>query len=337
MSNQSQTDNSIPVYTIDASISALFTSHTTTTQGECDKRATSLLSAPVTPVPIQGAFSYTVVGGSPPRLVQFRCSESDIDMNLLHLARSIHGGLVASTISHGHIGLSQPLSIYIIERLPGITYMESCLTNGVTAALSPEQSQRQKNTVIDFARFFAASWKAPQPMETRSVQDSFMSKLQLLAQKLPSRFSDSVEELSNNLSLLFSEGYPAVLTHGDLCEMNFLVDPETGHLTGVIDWAEAGILPFGCALWGLENILGFMDRRGWHYFDSYQELEDLFWRSFKDSVGETLDGKWRAIQVARRIGVLFRYGFRWDEALRERIIVENDSGMKYLDAFIIGT
>ena len=153
MSNQSQTDNSIPVYTIDASISALFTSHTTTTttQEECDTRAMSLLSAPVTPVPIQGAFSYTVVGGSPPRLVQFRCAESDIDGNL-DLARSVRGGLVASTTSHGHIGLSQPLSIYIIERLPGITYMESCLTNGVTAAFSPEQSQRQKNTVIDFAR-----------------------------------------------------------------------------------------------------------------------------------------------------------------------------------------
>lgn len=146
-----------------------------------------------------------------------------------------------------------------------------------------------------------------------------------------------MEELSNNLSLLFSEEYPAVLTHGDLCEMNFLVDPKTGHLTGVIDWAEAEILPFGCALWGLENILGFMDRRGWHYFDSYQELEDLFWRSFKDSVGESLDGKWRAIQIARRIGILFRYGSQWDEASRERVIVENDSGMKYLDAFIIGT
>ena len=173
-------------------------------------------------------------------------------------------------------------------------------------------------------------------METRSVQDSFMSKLQSLAENLPSRFSDPVKELSSNLGLLFSEGYPAVLSHGDLCELNFLVDPKTGHLTGVIDWAEAGILPFGCALWGLENILGFMDRCGWHYFDDYQKLEDLFWRSFKDAVGETLDGKWRATQVARRIGILFRYGFRWDEALGEKIIVESDSSMKYLDAFIIG-
>lgn len=152
MSNPSQKGNSFPVYTVDTSVSALFTSHTTTTQVECDKRATSLLSAPVTPVPIQGVFSYTVVGGSPPSLVQFRCSDSDIDMNILQLARSIHGGLVASTISHGHIGHSRPLSIYIIEKLPGITYMESCLTNGVTTALSPGHFQRQKNTVIDFAR-----------------------------------------------------------------------------------------------------------------------------------------------------------------------------------------
>jgi hypothetical protein len=45
---------------------------------------------------------------------------------------------------------------------------------------------------------------------------------------------------------------------------------------GVIDWAEAEILPFGCALWGLENVLGFMDLHGWHYFDSHKELEDLF-------------------------------------------------------------
>ncbi|KAF2685027.1 hypothetical protein K458DRAFT_486711 [Lentithecium fluviatile CBS 122367] len=69
-----------------------------------------------------------------------------------------------------------------------------------------------------------------------------------------------------------------------------------------------------------------MSNQRWHYFESYQELKDLFWRS-KDSVG--VNGKWRAIQVARRIGILFRYGFRWDEAaLRERIIVENDPGQE---------
>jgi hypothetical protein len=38
--------------------------------------------------------------------------------------------------------------------------------------------------------------------------------------------------------------------------MNLLVDKDDGHLTGVIDWAEAEILPFGCELWGIENVMG---------------------------------------------------------------------------------
>lgn len=171
-------------------------------------------------------------------------------------------------------------------------------------------------------------------MDTRSIQDTFAGKLQVLAQNLPSRFSASVSQLQNNLPLLFSEGYPGVLTHGDLSEMNFLVNPETGHLTGVIDWAEAEILPFGCALWGLENVLGFMDMDGWHYFDSYKELENLFWRTFNDTVSEDLGKKGRIISIARKIGILFRYGFRWDKDSQQRIITEEDSGMKYLDAFI---
>ena len=117
--------------------------------------------------------------------------------------------------------------------------------------------------------------------------------------------------------------------------MNFLIDPETGHLTGVIDWAEAENLPFGCALWGLENVLGFMDMHGWHYIDSHKELEALFWLTFKSTVGEDLEDKWGVIDIARRIGILFRYGFRWDKDLQQRAATEGDSGMKYLDAFLI--
>ena len=32
----------------------------------------------------------------------------------------------------------------------------------------------------------------------------------------------------------------------------------TGQITGIIDWAEAEVLPFGLALYGLENLLGYM-------------------------------------------------------------------------------
>ena len=144
-----------------------------------------------------------------------------------------------------------------------------------------------------------------------------------------------MRELEDNFSLIFSSGYPCVLTHGDLCEMNLLVDHDSGHLTGVIDWAEADILPFGCALWVLKNLLGFMDGSGWRYFPIRRELEDLFWETFQTCVSEDSEEYWPAIKVAQRIGMLFRHGFCWDEGTRQRVSREQDSGMKYLDAFIV--
>ena len=35
--------------------------------------------------------------------------------------------------------------------------------------------------------------------------------------------------------------------------MNILVSPTMGGVTGIIDWAEADILPFGLALYGLKT------------------------------------------------------------------------------------
>ena len=143
----------IPVYS-DSAISNFFTSYTNATQQECNERAATLIGAQVMPAAIQGAFSYTVVGGSPARIVQFRIPDSDLDVDILQLARSIHGSVIASSTHHGYFGHSKPLSVYIIEKLPGITYMESCIANGPNAILSPKEYQRQQNTIVDFARYY---------------------------------------------------------------------------------------------------------------------------------------------------------------------------------------
>ena len=153
VSNNNQVIITMLVYSVGSAISNFFASHTTATQQECNERAISVIGAQVTPVPIQGVFSYTVVGGSPARLVQFRTPDSDLNMDFLHLARSIHGSVVASSTYHGCIGHSQPLSVYVIEKLPGVTYMESCIMNGANAKPSPEMFQRRRNTIMDFARY----------------------------------------------------------------------------------------------------------------------------------------------------------------------------------------
>lgn len=101
-------------------------------------------------------------------------------------------------------------------------------------------------------------------------------KLSLLASTLPTRFTGTVSHAQEELDLLFNHCYPQVLTHGDLSPMNILVSPTTGRVTGIIDWAEAEVLPFGLALYGLENLLGNMGLGGWEYFEIRDELEQSF-------------------------------------------------------------
>ena len=64
----------------------------------------------------------------------------------------------------------------------------------------------------------------------------------LLSKSLPERYHDTILRLAKSADGLFSS-YPLVLTHSDLCELNIIVDPETGHINGIIDWANAKILP----------------------------------------------------------------------------------------------
>lgn len=115
--------------------------------------------------------------------------------------------------------------------------------------------------------------------------------------------------------------------------MNIFVDPDTGHITGIIDWAEAKILPFGVSLWGFENTLGYMDSQGWHYYSNCRSLENLFWQTFRDAVGGVSEADMQAISVARMAGFFLRYGFTWEDGVREVPVQEPDSALRYLDAF----
>ena len=97
--------------------------------------------------------------------------------------------------------------------------------------------------------------------------------------------------------------------------MNILVDSDSGHLTGVVDWADASIEPFGIALWGLESILGCSGPQGWAYHgNDVSHSRRLFRTVFLAEIGGALsDEACRAIEEFRTLGVLLRYGFSWEE------------------------
>lgn len=46
--------------------------------------------------------------------------------------------------------------------------------------------------------------------------------------------------------------------------MNILINPETGHVTSMVDGPGSRVLPFGFPLWDLEDILKYMESEGCH-------------------------------------------------------------------------
>ncbi|KAJ8131944.1 hypothetical protein O1611_g1676 [Lasiodiplodia mahajangana] len=235
-------------YSVDNVIQEFFHSESTTRK-QCDDLAASLLGDSVLPVPIQGCFSYTVAGSSAERIVQFRRETAALDMELIRLSRIIYGPFVAECTYHGTI----------------------------------DAESKTVATVTDFGRFFAASWKHPQTLDSSKLlhlRKEYQKRVDLLVEGLPPRFAPQLKIVQQQLSSLFTSQYPLILSHQDLCEMNILTDSKTGHVTGVIDWESSQILPFGISLWGLENCLGWMDSRGWHYYPNRDALVRTFWESF---------------------------------------------------------
>lgn len=162
--------------------------------------------------------------------------------------------------------------------------------------------------------------------------------IQRLSGKLPSRFDPFVAQVQGILPMLRLVEHPIVLTHGDLNETNILVNPISGEITGVIDWAEACFLPFGFALYALDTTLGGMGREGWAYFDNTDYLRDEFWRVFEELVGGLSTDVMESIQLARLAGLLVRYGTSFDGGPGEMAGVRgsSDGSLRYLDALLLG-
>ncbi|KAJ5927857.1 hypothetical protein N7466_006813 [Penicillium verhagenii] len=319
------------LYTTDGAIEDFFNSNPAVTRQQCDEFAISHAGGVSTALQMQGVCSYTVTAGpNASKLFQFRDENSTIDMRNIGLAKAIHSEFVASCEYLGIIGNSQPLHIYEMDKLPG--------TPHIMAHISPDDMSQNSNAIRDLARFFAQSWnndQRPSSDETAVLLAEFETNFGLLARDLPSRFAPNLERVRLVLPSLFSKALPFVLSHRDLNTMNILTNTETGNITGIVDWAESRILPFGFALYGLENVFGQMDSEGWHYYDRYHEMERLFWQRFREEARNFSDADLSLIRAARMAGLFYQYGFHFDikGVVRRVRVEESDGSLAYLDAF----
>ncbi|KIH95123.1 hypothetical protein SPBR_03548 [Sporothrix brasiliensis 5110] len=125
-----------------------------------------------------------------------------------------------------------------------------------------------------------------------------------------------------------------VPNHTDLLENNIHVDPATGHITGICDWKDAEVSPFGTSLEGLESLLGERTTTGWRWVTDSRELRRAFWDAFAAIVGPGVDLE--RVGVARLVGIFVKYGFVWVDRENKRLLTESDNGSSFLDAITLG-
>ena len=120
-----------------------------------------------------------------------------------------------------------------------------------------------------------------------------------------------------------------------------MVDGTSCRLTGIIDWVEAEIYPFGQNLHSLQALTGaFHLKNGWRRYEGYEALQDTFWSIFQDEVGDLSVETMTTIKTARIIGLLLSRGFmkRLANMLPATPIRDDETGrynMLSLDGFLV--
>lgn len=149
-----------------------------------------------------------------------------------------------------------------------------------------------------------APWRGTTVTSTKLSQ-----QLTILANVLPERFRLKLNEVRDQLPSLFAIDYPQVLNHADLLEMNIHVNPSTGSITGMVDWCDATVGPFGLSLWGLESLLGTLGSDGWHFHARHLDLRRTFWTTLYSNIDITESQK-QAVKVGRIVGIFQAYGLK---------------------------
>ncbi|UKZ82632.1 hypothetical protein TrVFT333_010425 [Trichoderma virens FT-333] len=320
------------VETLDESLARFFScAGACTTRNQCDAFANKTFGGPIIPIASQGLFSYSVSAADGTVLVQFRDATSPIDTQMLDMVFMIHADFVTRCKYWGTIGSSPGLLIYSMEMIPGESYFS------ISLSLLEENLDHQLATVRSLARFFAQSWGSGRSsklsMDPTVLQDCH-SSFNHLIKSLPEKFHKIVNHVQLHIPELFYGKYPLVITHGDLNKMNILIDPETGEITGIVDWAEAGVLPFGFALYALDHLLGYMTPDRWIPHDNAKTLEVEFWKSFCAMAGGVSLSEMKLIKVARTAGLLLRYGVAYQPGRKGVVGVGGSDALKLLEALI---
>jgi hypothetical protein len=311
------------------------------------------------PAPLQGYCSYTVFVDEH-LIIQFRPPNYKLDIDLCTSARTVFGDQapqiedlgIFKALSKGASGGSfdsgadvsgynGTLHAYSLSRVPGVPlpeFLQSLLSNP-----TPPPDHRAE-MIRDYARHFSLAWQSKRwkddpDLRLGTVGSSMHARLFKILSGLPGHFIPALTRVQGKFHRILE--LPFVLTHGDLLPSNVMIHPETGRLSGLVDWAEAEWLPFGVGMYGLEELLGEdADGTGFHYYPDASKLRELFWTEIQKALPMPYNTLvlMEDVKMAQLLGILLWHGIAFDDGRLNRVVQvgTDDAEIQKLDAFLLG-
>lgn len=279
----------------------------------------------------QGYCSMTIFVGDHV-VIQFRPDNYRLNLQIAEAAREVYGAFAPDTKHIATIPKSG-LLVYSMNRIIGAPFKhfrESCTSKA-------NSTEYRARLCVDFATFLSKGWhhSYSERIPLGIVGCSIIPRLKSLSTDLPMRFQAKARLILRELQQI--EALPWVLSHGDIAAGNIIVDPSSGRLRGLVDWAEAERLPFGTCLYGLEEILGDVTTDGFQYHPHVSDLRDIFWAELRKWIPELHQTSvMKAVKLARDLGVLLWHGIAFDDGVIDRVVQEGRDvdEIRRLDAFL---
>ncbi|KAI0188087.1 hypothetical protein F4808DRAFT_454269 [Astrocystis sublimbata] len=220
------------------------------------------------------------------------------------LAAALLGGPIAATPIQGGNSYTvkrEEASKYGLAQQIYFNFVPQCVYYGVLGALYIYVCDRVSGTAfcrVHFAniiRFFALAWNNRQTLELPlGLQHDYIATIDKLSPTLPDNLCPIIDTVKQDLYILFRPDFPIALY---------------GYISGVVDWYDAFIAPFGLSLGGMEIFLGVQTNKNWHLHPFHLSLRQQFWDTFYSMIGQVSELDRRLIEVARLMGLLRAYGF----------------------------
>jgi hypothetical protein len=223
-----------------------------------------------------------------------------------------------------------------VRRLAGLSLSD------LRASTTPAYAKvLRRRIILDFARFQEKSWRHARSkqkvLEKGTVGSSLQWRLDLMESNIPPRFQSIVSLLQRQLRDI--EALPWALSHGDFIPANILARPESGEMSGLLDWAEAEYLPFGVGMYGLEELLGEDIDGHFSYYPEAKQLRKLFWRELLAIIPELARDTQmlRTVKAAQTLGILLWHAIAFDDGKLDRAVATgvDDGEIQRLDMFLL--